>query len=87
MNYLSSKNVMSSEKEYNLRYIGANKWLITPSANFSYYAFRLRNAGNIGDQDVSNTSSVFPALYLKSDVTIKFGVGTISDPYVLSWLV
>lgn len=78
---------MSSEKEYNLRYVGANKWLITPSANFSYYAFRLKNAGNMSGQDISNTSSVFPVLYLKSDVAFKSGVGTISDPYVLSWLV
>ena len=66
-----------------------NKWLISPSASYAYYAFYVRFSGYVDDFDgtgdgyVTNAWAYSPVMALSSDVLVK-GTGTKTDPYVIS---
>ena len=39
--------------------------------------------GGVGNYGAANPLSVFPTIYLKSNILIESGKGTSSDPYIL----
>ena len=39
--------------------------------------------GRVGNYSATNPLSVFPTIYLKSNILIESGKGTSSDPYIL----
>ena len=60
-------------------------WMLSPCAR-SYYAdlvWFVRGDGREGGLGAAYTRSVFPTVYLNSNVEITSGSGTSSDPYIL----
>ena len=62
----------------------AERWLISPSADYRMRAFYSNDSGSVYDAGTSADNSVYPVIYLKSSVKITSGTGTESDPYELS---
>ena len=60
-------------------------WFVSPFAcpDLAYYVWRVRGDGFVSDSDAANPLSVFPTIYLKSNILIESGKGTSSDPYIL----
>ena len=59
-------------------------WLLSPSSNYASYAFYVTHTGSIVNYDTSVNNAVLPTVYLKSNVSISGGSGTLTDPYQLS---
>ncbi len=63
---------------------GSN-WVISPANSNAITAYAILTTGGIGSSDYYNTTfKVFPTFYLKSDVMINGGIGSVDNPYVLS---
>ena len=60
-------------------------WMLSPGANsvFANYVWLVIGVGVVVDDRASTARSVFPSVYLKSDIKIVSGSGTSSDPYIL----
>ena len=60
-------------------------WYLSPFANPSNanIVWRVRGDGYAGYNNASGPLSVFPTIYLKSNILIESGKGTSSDPYIL----
>ena len=61
-------------------------WMLSPSA-LSVNAGHVWVVGGVGVVDVGDASvalSVFPSVYLNTEVKITSGSGTSSEPYILS---
>ncbi len=65
---------------------GANdEWLLTPDFNIAYRAWFVHSSGGVySGNDASTAYGVAPVLSLNSELDIKLGSGTSSDPYQLS---
>ena len=63
-----------------------DEWTILPFSSYSYSVFYRNQNGYIGSgsYDVYDAIGVRPTFYLKSNVKIKGGDGTPSNPYILS---
>ena len=65
---------------------GSGYWTLTPYAISEYNTdlwFASTGDEDIGTQGAGNAKYVHPALYLKSDVYITSGDGSISNPYII----
>ena len=72
----------SSAKSNNWLYLGSYEWLISRCSSDSYYAFYVRTAGTVYGSNVYNFQyAVRPSIYLRSDVTLRGGSGSMTDPY------
>ena len=60
-------------------------WTLSPHARFSSsrYVWLVYGVGNVGYNYAADGAAVYPAIYLKSDILIKSGTGTSSEPYIL----
>ena len=60
-------------------------WMLSPSAysHHAYGVWRVSGGGNVGGGSASYALSVFPSVYLNSNVEITSGSGSSSDPYIL----
>ena len=60
-------------------------WMLSPSAysHHAYGVWRVSGGGNVGGGSASYALSVFPSVYLNTEVKITSGSGTSSDPYIL----
>ena len=59
-------------------------WLLSPISNSTNTTFRSSTNGGLVSYSVTMaTSAIRPVVYLKSDVIISSGTGSIDDPYVL----
>lgn len=83
LSYFYSNNCGYSSWLFN----GAQEWTLTPNAYLDYMVFYIENVGDSIDYDLSENltkgSSVRPSLYLKEEVLINSGSGTIDDPYTI----
>ncbi len=61
-----------------------SQWTITPRASYSYLAFGVYNTGIIGDSSIYFAFGITPTLYLKSNVKIVKGNGSIETPFELA---
>ena len=63
----------------------SSQWTLSPFASSSYalIAFYVRDIGNVTDRNVYDRNTVRPAVYLLSNVEVKSGDGTSSNPYIL----
>ena len=61
-------------------------WLLTPGNSLAYDAWFVLPSGFVGFYDISvyNEYGVAPVLYLGSELSIKAGTGSSTDPYQLS---
>ena len=59
------------------------EWTITPYSSYSYYSFFLSDSGTLSYGSTNSGNSVRPVLYLKSNVYVVDGNGSISDPYII----
>ena len=59
------------------------EWTITPRSSDSDYVFFLYSNGSLNYNSAYNGYSVRPVLYLKSNVYVVDGNGSISDPYII----
>ena len=60
-------------------------FVLTPSiySDAAYFIFSISGDGVVESTNVSRDISVFPSIYLKSNVLIESGNGSESDPYIL----
>lgn len=59
-----------------------SQWTLTPSSLSERYAFYINKSGSYSyGSHVANNMGIRPALYLKPNVKIKSGDGTIDNPY------
>ena len=73
----------SSAKNKDWLYLGSTEWLLSPSTNFSFYAWYVRSIGSVGTGGgifVADTNAVRPTFFLTSSVQYISGSGTSSDP-------
>ena len=68
----------------NWLYMGLNEWTITPHSSGSYYVFRVFSDGRLNYNDATYGYAARPVFYLKSNVELNGGSGTLSDPYTLA---
>ena len=64
-----------------LNYSNGRRWLISPRLPFINYVFLGIETGRVGYYETSKDYHIFPTLYLKPNVKIKSGDGTIDNPY------
>ena len=76
-------------KKNNWMHHGSNDseaiWMLSPFAHSDdgRFAWAVFGDGNTSIGNASDPFSIFPSLYLKSDVKISSGSGTSGDPYIL----
>ena len=60
-------------------------WMLSPGAisGDASYVWIVFGDGNVNSYDASSARSVFPSVYLNTEVKITSGSGTSSDPYIL----
>ena len=58
-------------------------WTLSPSSGNSNGVFRVNGDGAVGDDGAYNSSGVWPAVFLKSDILIASGTGEKESPYRL----
>ena len=60
-------------------------WFLSPRARPGYadYVWLVSGDGNVYSHYASHPFSVFPTIYLKSNILIESGKGTSGDPYIL----
>ena len=60
-------------------------WTMSPSVSsgFPRFVCRVDGDGGVSIHIAAGVNAVFPAIYLKTDILIKSGNGTSSDPYIL----
>lgn len=57
-----------------------NKWFISVLSSSSSYIFYVSNLGRIYRNDPGNKYGIYPVIYLKPNVKIKSGDGSIDNP-------
>ena len=68
----------------NWLYLGSNEWTISRGSSYTHAVFPIYNIGNVDFDyavyaDLANT--VRPTFYLKSEITLVGGTGSVSDPF------
>ena len=60
-------------------------WMLSPRANsgLALGVWRVVGGGSVDSGLASSALSVFPSVYLNTEVKITSGSGTSSDPYIL----
>lgn len=74
-------------KSTNWLYNGNYQWLLSPREEYRHWVTRVRSEENDGDVSATAASikySVRPIVYLKAEVKITSGEGTLENPYSLS---
>ena len=59
-------------------------WLLTPYSGNASHAWDVSSSGNVSYYSAYNTYGVAPVLYLSSELSIKAGTGSSTEPYQLS---
>ena len=75
------KECKNNDYLYDSTYI---QWTLAPWISYSDTSFSIGSSGSVGLNSTSNSFSVRPTLYLKSDITILKGDGSETNPYQLS---
>lgn len=57
-----------------------NQWTITPEIDTSWGVYLIFATGNVGENDIGN---IRPTLFLKSNISIGLGDGSLNTPYQL----
>ena len=73
-------------KNNNWMHYGLTTWMLSPSArsdDVAYSVWIVNGVGFAGGGSVLSHYSVFPTIYLKSNILIESGTGTSSNPYIL----
>ena len=72
-------------KNNNWMYGNVKTWYLSPRVRSGYASsvWRVDGGDFAGDYPAAHPLSVFPTLYLKSNVIIESGTGTNTDPYIL----
>ena len=84
MQQQDSSNVYTCRND-NWMHYNSSKWYLSPRAHSdrAVHVWRVRGDGDAGGDSASYAFSVFPSIYLNSDVEITSGSGSSSDPYIL----
>ena len=59
------------------------EWTMTHYSSDSYSVFNVRYSASVGISNARNGNAVRPTVYLKSNVYVISGTGSITDPYVI----
>ena len=72
-------------KKNNWMHHESTRWMLSPyaSSGGACYVWHVDDYGSVGENIASVALSVFPSVYLNSDVKITSGSGSSSDPYIL----
>ncbi len=71
-------------KNTNWMYNNAYNWTLTPYFNYNDNVFTFHSDGRVNGNTTGNGYSVRPCIYLKPEVKITSGEGTLENPYSLS---
>ena len=74
----------ADNKANNWLFNNNSDWTLTSLSNNSYYTFYINTDGGLTSYFSGLSYAVRPVLFLKSDVTISSGNGTIDNPYVIN---
>ena len=74
----------STIKSNNWMYMGLYEWTIIPYSSYSYYAFFVSTIGSLNSDYANLGYAARPVFYLKSNVSLQGGSGTLGDPYRLA---
>ena len=77
----SSSNDIRACNATNWLFNNAYQWLLSQSTSRSYYAFYVDSGGSVNYSFVNYQFAARPVLFLKSNVLIKSGNGTNTNPY------
>lgn len=70
-------------KNNNWLYNSDTQWLITQKSVDNTTVWQIQKDGSIFNNNAAGSRGVRPSLYLKKDVRVLSGTGTIKDPYIL----
>ena len=73
----------TSNTNNNWLYMGFHEWTITRISDIAASGFRVYSDGSVNNGYVYNDLAIRPSFYLESDVELRGGTGTSSDPYRL----
>ena len=77
-------NINSSNcKNNNWLFKGSFYWFLSPSLVDPAYSYRVLFDGTVDNAYVSSSQSIYPTVYLKSNVEITGGVGTNTNPFTI----
>lgn len=82
--YDRDRNDYRLAQNNNWLYSGNEYWTITRDTSGSVSAFYINSTGEVNSKAVNTTADVRPVFYLKSNVLLVSGNGTITTPYVIS---
>ena len=68
----------------NWMYMGLIEWTIIPSSSLSSIMFYVNGSGSLNTNSAHRGYAARPVFYLKSNVALQGGSGTLSDPYRLA---
>ena len=68
----------------NWMYMGLYEWTITPRSSSSYFVFYVDRNSYLSYNNARSGYAARPVFYLKSNVELNGGSGTLSDPYTLA---
>ena len=70
----------------NWLFTSSNEWTLTTRSGNNYNVFYIANTGNINSSynDANNKFKIRPVLYLKSNLKVKGGNGTSTNPYIIN---
>ena len=76
---------MTCKKNNWMNHMDEAMWMLSPLAlsGDANYVFRVDGVGVVDNDRASRAHSVFPSVYLNTEVKITSGSGTSSDPYIL----
>jgi len=80
---LNSENADLCKATSYISAMGKDLWTMSPSTQSTDMQNVLYSRGYLGRDSVTQSYGIYPALYLKSDITLS-GSGTIDDPYIIN---
>lgn len=80
MNYYNNETCTST----NWLFVEYQQWLLNPAFNSNNLSRHIYSNGYVSDGRTGNSSGIRPTVYLKPEVKITSGEGTLENPYSLS---
>ena len=86
-NYTITDTTTADDEDYGIQnwLYKSEEWTMNPNATSNTYAMTVSNYSSISGRGSYAPVPVRPSFYLKSNIKIKSGEGTYSNPYILGY--
>lgn len=78
------RNWDAYEDCYKNSWLSGSRWLLTPMSSYSHRVYSSNPIGHVSLNDTRLSLTVFPTIYLSSNVKITSGDGSSSSPFILT---